>query len=59
MQEPQDSAQSEIAGKSGEEIIAYIKEKYDKKGEVFLGLVHRLDTLTSGIMVFARTSKAA
>ena len=30
MQEPQDSAQSEIAGKSGEEIIAYIKEKYDK-----------------------------
>ena len=30
MQEPQDSAQSEIAGKSGEEIIAYIKEQYDK-----------------------------
>ena len=30
MQEPQNSAQSEIAGKSGEEIIAYIKEKYDK-----------------------------
>lgn len=30
MQEPQDSAQSEIAGKSGEEIIAYIKEKYDE-----------------------------
>ena len=30
MQEPQDSAQSEIAGESGEEIIAYIKEKYDK-----------------------------
>lgn len=40
-------------------VKAYIKEKYDKKGEVFLGLVHRLDTLTSGIMVFARTSKAA
>ena len=27
-------------------VKAYIKEKYDKKGEVFLGLVHRLDTLT-------------
>ena len=40
-------------------VKSYIKEKYDKKGEVFLGLVHRLDTVTSGIMVFARTSKAA
>lgn len=37
----------------------YIKEKYNKKGDVFLGLVHRLDTVTSGLMVFARTSKAA
>lgn len=37
----------------------YIKEKYHKPGEVFLGLVHRLDTNTSGVMVFARTSKAA
>lgn len=40
-------------------VKAYIKEKYEKKGEVFLGLVHRLDTVTSGVMVFARTSKAA
>ena len=40
-------------------VKSYIKEKYDKKGEVFLGLVHRLDTVTSGVMVFARTSKAA
>ena len=38
---------------------AYIKEKYNKPGNVFLGLVHRLDRPTSGIMVFARTSKAA
>ena len=38
-------------------VKSYIKEKYDKKGEVFLGLVHRLDTVTSGVMVFARTSK--
>ncbi|MDE5546970.1 MAG: hypothetical protein K2M84_03630 [Anaeroplasmataceae bacterium] len=37
----------------------YIKEKYHKPGNVYLGLVHRLDLFTSGIMVFARTSKAA
>ncbi|MBP7738781.1 MAG: RluA family pseudouridine synthase [Spirochaetes bacterium] len=37
----------------------YIKEKYNKPGKVFLGLVHRLDKPVSGIMVFARTSKAA
>ena len=37
----------------------YIKQKYDKPGEVSLGLVHRLDRPVSGVMVFARTSKAA
>lgn len=37
----------------------YIKRKYHKPGEAFLGLVHRLDRPTGGIMVFARTSKAA
>ena len=37
----------------------YIKEKYNKPGNVFLGLVHRLDRPVGGIMVFARTSKAA
>lgn len=37
----------------------YIKEKYQKPGEVFLGLVHRLDRPVGGVMVFARTSKAA
>ena len=37
----------------------YIKEKYNKPGNVYLGLVHRLDMNTSGVMVFARTSKAA
>ena len=36
----------------------YIKDKYDKPGEVFLGVVHRLDRPTTGIVVFARTSKA-
>lgn len=37
----------------------YIKEKYKKPNEVYLGLVHRLDRPVGGIMVFARTSKAA
>ena len=37
----------------------YIKEKYNKPGNVYLGLVHRLDRPTGGVMVFARTSKAA
>lgn len=40
-------------------IKKYIKEKYDKPGNVYLGLVHRLDRMTSGVMVFAKTSKAA
>ena len=38
---------------------SYIKDKYNKPGEVFLGLVQRLDRPVSGVMVFARTSKAA
>ncbi len=37
----------------------YIKEKYNKPGEVYVGLVHRLDRPVGGIMVFARTSKGA
>lgn len=37
----------------------YVKEKYNKKGNVYIGLVHRLDRPVGGIMVFARTSKAA
>ena len=36
----------------------YIKEKYAKPGAVFLGVVHRLDRPVSGLVVFARTSKA-
>lgn len=48
----------------GEETVdrlakAYLKEKYQKPGNVFLGVVHRLDKPTSGVVVFARTSKAA
>ena len=50
--------------KTGDEDImdrvkAYLKEKYHKPGNVFLGLVHRLDRPAGGVMVFARTSKAA
>ena len=37
----------------------YVKEKYNKPGNVYIGLVHRLDRPVGGIMVFARTSKAA
>lgn len=38
---------------------AYLKEKYAKPGNVFLGLVHRIDRPVSGVVLFARTSKAA
>lgn len=37
----------------------YLKEKYQKPGNVYLGLVHRLDRPVSGVMIFAKTSKAA
>ena len=37
----------------------YLKEKYSKEGNVYLGLVHRLDRPTGGLLVFAKTSKAA
>lgn len=39
-------------------VKGYIKEKYQKPGEVFLGVVHRLDRPVSGLVIFARTSKA-
>lgn len=49
--------------KTGDETLsevvkAFIKEKYNKPGEVYLGVVHRLDRPTTGIVVFAKTSKA-
>jgi 23S rRNA pseudouridine1911/1915/1917 synthase len=49
--------------KTGDETLTdkvkkYIKEKYSKPGEVFLGLTHRLDRPTSGVVIFAKTSKA-
>lgn len=39
-------------------VKAYIKDKYHKPGEVFLGVTHRIDRPTSGVVLFARTSKA-
>lgn len=52
------------ADKTGDEdmltiIKNYLKEKYNKPGNVYLGLVHRLDRPVGGVMVFAKTSKAA
>lgn len=41
-----------------ETVKAYIKEKYQKPGNVFIGVVHRLDRPVGGLVVFARTSKA-
>ena len=42
-----------------EEVKKYLKEKYKKPGNVFVGLLHRLDRPVSGIMLFAKTSKGA
>lgn len=41
-----------------ETVKSYIKEKYNKPGNVYLGVVHRLDRPTSGVLLFAKTSKA-
>lgn len=55
------SVQEDISGDKDllSALKAYIKEKYEKPGDVFIGLVHRLDRPVGGVMVFARTSKAA
>ncbi len=42
-----------------EQVKAYLKERYSKPGNVYLGLVHRLDRQVSGVVLFAKTSKAA
>ena len=53
--------QSDVSG--SEDMLSlvkkYVKEKYQKEGEAFIGLVHRLDRPTGGVMVFARNSKSA
>jgi 23S rRNA pseudouridine1911/1915/1917 synthase len=55
-----DIVQSDQTGDKtlAEEVKSYIKRKYKKPGEVFLGIIHRLDRPVGGVVVFARTSKA-
>ncbi len=53
----QDSASNQLSLQ--EEIQEYIKEKDNKPGNVFLGIIHRLDTNVEGIIVFAKNSKSA
>lgn len=55
-----DIVQSDKTGDEtlADKVKAYIKEKYNKPGDVFLGVVHRLDRPVSGVVLFARTSKA-
>jgi 23S rRNA pseudouridine1911/1915/1917 synthase len=57
---PSDIVQGDKTGDEplSEILKKYIKHKYDKPGEVFLGVVHRLDRPVSGAVIFARTSKA-
>lgn len=57
---PGDIVQGDKTGDKplSETVKAYIKKKYNKPGNVYLGVVHRLDRPTSGIVVFAKTSKA-
>ncbi|MEF9950792.1 MAG: RNA pseudouridine synthase [Mucinivorans sp.] len=55
-----DLVQPDPSGTPGleQEAKAYLKEKYNKKGDVFLGVVHRIDRPVSGVVVLAKTSKA-
>jgi 23S rRNA pseudouridine1911/1915/1917 synthase len=57
---PSDIVQGDKTGDItlGDKVKAYIKTKYEKPGEVFLGVVHRLDRPVSGVILFARTSKS-
>jgi 23S rRNA pseudouridine1911/1915/1917 synthase len=57
---PSDLSQKDKTGDSAldSEVKKYIADKYNKPGDVFLGVVHRLDRPVGGVMLFARTSKA-
>lgn len=57
---PSDLSQSDKTGDTAldSEVKKYLADKYNKPGEVFLGVVHRLDRPVGGVMLFARTSKA-
>ena len=58
---PGDIVQGDKTGDKplSEVVKEYLKEKYQKPGNVFLGVTHRLDRPTSGIVVFAKTSKSS
>ena len=58
--QPGDISQGDKTGDTplNEVVKSYIKDKYNKPGNVYLGVVHRLDRPTSGVIIFARTSKA-
>lgn len=59
--QPLQLSQSDQSGEPSlhDTLKQWLKQKYNKPGEVYLGLVHRLDRSVSGVMVFAKTSKAA
>ena len=58
--QPGDISQGDKTGDTplSEVVKSYIKDKYNKPGNVYLGVVHRLDRPTSGVIIFAKTSKA-
>lgn len=57
---PGELTQGDITGDEtlGDKIKAYLKKKYNKPGNVYLGVTHRLDRPTSGVIIFTKTSKA-
>lgn len=57
---PGELTQGDITGDEtlGDKIKAYLKKKYNKPGNVYLGITHRLDRPTSGVIIFTKTSKA-
>lgn len=57
---PGDLTQGDITGDItlGDKIKSYLKKKYNKPGNVFLGITHRLDRPTSGVIIFTKTSKS-
>ena len=61
LKQPNQLTQSDSTGDSDllSAVKEYVREKYQKPGEAYIGLVHRMDRPVSGLLVFARTSKAA
>ena len=57
---PGELTQGDITGDKtlGDKIKDYLKKKYNKPGNVYLGITHRLDRPTSGVIIFTKTSKA-